>query len=89
MSWCCVESGIEVSSSRIYKQNRGLWKRKDTTQWRKSLEYILYKTVIDLIVLYGATTLTLSIKLKDKVDTFDEFIRAIIRMSWKELVMKN
>ena len=63
---------------------RGIWKRRDVSLKTK---FRVYSALVEPIVLYGAEFWTLSAKVKQKLDVFDnDCLRTILGITWSDKI---
>jgi Reverse transcriptase (RNA-dependent DNA polymerase) len=79
-----IDGRIDKAKTAFKGLYKGIWKRRDITMKTK---FRVYRALIEPILLYGAESWTLTPKVKDKLDVFDnECLRTILGLTWEDKI---
>ena len=79
-----IDARIVKAKTAFKKLYRGIWKRRDVSLKTK---FRVYSALVEPIVLYGAESWTLSAKVKQKLDVFDnDCLRTILGITWSDKI---
>ena len=82
-----VNARLEKAKTAFKGLYHGLWKRRNISLRTK---FRVYRALIEPIALYGAESWTLTAKVKNKLDVFDnECLRSIMGIAWMDKISND